>query len=134
MSLSIDTSMTQGSIYAQLQNMQRQMNALSNAAAVPVQQALHRPLAEIEPVQEGGPSAGDKIGAFADLLKQAVENVNTLQNDAATAQTNFDLGDRSLSLADVMLSTQRARISFEAMVQVRNKVVEAYRTISQMQI
>jgi len=68
------------------------------------------------------------------MLHEAFENVNTLQNDAANKQTRFDLGDRKVTLSDVMLATQKASLSFDATVQIRNKMIEAYRTISQMQI
>ncbi|MBO6258528.1 MAG: flagellar hook-basal body complex protein FliE [Succinivibrio sp.] len=80
------------------------------------------------------PSAADSVGEFADLLHNALESVNTLQNNADSMQTRFDIGDRSVTLADVMLASQKSRIAFEATVQVRNKMVEAYRTISQMQL
>ena len=68
------------------------------------------------------------------MLNQAFENVNFLQNDSTNKQTRFDLGDRSVTLSDVMLASQKSSISFEATIQIRNKMIEAYKTISQMQI
>ena len=56
------------------------------------------------------------------------------QNTADDLRTRFDLGDRSLSLSDVMISAQKASLSFEAAVQVRNRFVDAYRSIMQMQV
>ena len=76
----------------------------------------------------------DNVGAFANMLNQAFETVNNLQNDSTNKQTRFDLGDRSMTLSDVMIASQKASISFDATIQVRNKMLEAYRTISQMQI
>ncbi|MCR5536553.1 MAG: flagellar hook-basal body complex protein FliE [Succinivibrio sp.] len=81
-----------------------------------------------------GPSAADEVGTFGDLLHESMETVNNIQHHATDLQTRFDLGDRSVTLADVMISSQKSRIAFETTVQVRNKMVEAYRTISQMQI
>lgn len=71
---------------------------------------------------------------FAQLLKGAIDNVNEMQQTSDTLKTNFELGDRSVSLADVMISSQKAGIALEAAVQVRNKMVEAYKTIMQMQL
>ncbi|HAH70507.1 MAG TPA: flagellar hook-basal body complex protein FliE, partial [Succinivibrionaceae bacterium] len=79
-------------------------------------------------------TAQTKVGAFENLLKDAFEEVNSLQNEATNMQTRFDGGDRSLSLSDVMLASQKSSISFEATLQVRNKLIEAYKTVSQMQI
>ncbi|WP_406022148.1 flagellar hook-basal body complex protein FliE, partial [Succinivibrio sp.] len=76
----------------------------------------------------------DNVGAFANMLKDAFENVNLLQNDSSNKQTKFDLGDRSVTLSDVMLASQKASISFEATLQIRNKMLEAYKTVSQMQV
>lgn len=76
----------------------------------------------------------DNIGAFADMLNRAFETVNELQNDSSNKQTRFDLGDRSVTLSDVMIASQKSSISFDATIQVRNKMIEAYKTISQMQI
>lgn len=87
-------------------------------------------------VQEtaGAPTADDSVGKFADMLKSAFENVNALQNESSSMQQRFDLGDRSITLADVMLASQKSSISFEATLQIRNKMVSAYQSIFQMQI
>ena len=79
-------------------------------------------------------SAQDQVGTFESLLKEAFETVNNLQNESSNLQTRFDSGDRSVTLSDVMLASQKSGISFEAAIQVRNKLVEAYKTVSQMQI
>ncbi len=71
---------------------------------------------------------------FTGLLKQALNNVNDLQNTSNDMKTRFDLGDRSLNLSDVMIAGQKASVAFEATVQVRNKVVEAYKTIMNMPV
>ena len=60
--------------------------------------------------------------------------MNVLQNESAAMQSRFDVGDRSVSLADVMLASQKSSISFEATLQVRNRLADAYRSIMQMQI
>jgi flagellar hook-basal body complex protein FliE len=71
---------------------------------------------------------------FGTLLQSALENVNTLQEQTNDLRTRFDTGDKSVSLSDVMIAGQKSSIAFEATVQVRNKVVEAYKTIMNMPV
>lgn len=132
------------SFLMQLQNMQRQMNALSQSAGTgdlssQVPFATEKSDNVVKNVVDKANSgnqetAQTKVGAFENLLKDAFEEVNSLQNEATNMQTRFDGGDRSLSLSDVMLASQKSSISFEATLQVRNKLIEAYKTVSQMQI
>jgi flagellar hook-basal body complex protein FliE len=75
-----------------------------------------------------------KGGDFASVFKEAIETVNSMQVESADLKTRYELGDRSLNLSDVMIASQKAGISMEATIQVRNKVVEAYKSIMQMQI
>ena len=71
---------------------------------------------------------------FSVMLKNAVEGVNNMQMDSKDMQQRFEMGDPSLSLAEVMLAKEKAGIAFEATVQVRNKVLEAYKSIMNMPV
>ncbi|MBL4911084.1 MAG: flagellar hook-basal body complex protein FliE [Alteromonadaceae bacterium] len=71
---------------------------------------------------------------FGNLLKNAINTVNELQHDAGAKKTAFELGDRSISLAETMISGAKAGLAFEATVQVRNKFVEAYKEIMSMPV
>lgn len=71
---------------------------------------------------------------FADMLGQAIENVNSMQLNAKSMSQQFEMGDTSLSLADVMVAKEKSGIAFEATVQVRNKVLEAYKQIMNMPV
>lgn len=71
---------------------------------------------------------------FADLVKNALAQVNTMQQHAAAQAQAFELGDSKVSLSDVMLSLNKAGLAFQAAVQVRNKLVQAYQEIMSMQI
>ncbi|RJG49022.1 flagellar hook-basal body complex protein FliE [Motilimonas pumila] len=71
---------------------------------------------------------------FGDMLKQAIDNVNGLQQNANELRTRFDMGDRSVSLGDVMIAASKSGVAFDATVQVRNKVVEAYKEIMSMPV
>ena len=143
MSMSIN-GLGGASITAQLQQMQQNLKRLAQGAEQPAYQG---PLAqnnlssaaETANIEQNkavteSASAGDSVGLFASMLKDAFENVNVLQNESAAMQSRFDVGDRSVSLADVMLASQKSSISFEATLQVRNRMVEVYKTIMQMQI
>lgn len=129
------------SMLAQLQKMQQQMRTLSMASAdnqMLNQNVNNTPVFNLPEVTTTSGAAPieqtDNVGAFANMLHEAFETVNNLQNDSSNKQTRFDLGDRSMTLSDVMLASQKASISFDATLQVRNKMIEAYKTISQMQI
>ena len=137
--MSINSLGANGSMLAQLQRMQQQMRTLTDVAnGNHVNQAkvdnspVYNPSAQA--VQAEQAKEPDNVGAFANMLNQAFENVNFLQNDSTNKETRFDLGDRSVTLSDVMLASQKSSISFEATIQIRNKMIEAYKTISQMQI
>ncbi|OIN07715.1 flagellar hook-basal body complex protein FliE [Oceanisphaera psychrotolerans] len=71
---------------------------------------------------------------FSALLTQAVNNVNGLQQDTDALRTRFELGDDAVSLEQVMIAAQKSSIAFDATVQVRNKVVDAYKTIMNMPV
>lgn len=71
---------------------------------------------------------------FAAALKAAVDGVNQSQQQATTLQQQFAAGDNNRSLSDVMLAAQKANLSFQAMLQVRNKLVTAYQDIMNLQV
>ena len=71
---------------------------------------------------------------FAALLSQAVSNVNGLQQSTDSLRERFELGDDKVGLEEVMIAAQKSSLSFEATVQVRNKVVDAYKTIMNMPV
>ncbi len=73
------------------------------------------------------------IDEFSDLLKQAVTHVNERQVEAEGLSNAYMRGDE-VQLTDVMIASQKAQISFEAMKEVRNRLLEAYQEISNMQV
>jgi len=77
-----------------------------------------------------GAGSGQKTD-FADSLKTALEKVNGLQNDASEAAAAFERGETT-DIAAVMLSKQKASMGFEATLQVRNKLLSAYKDIMSM--
>jgi len=73
-------------------------------------------------------------GGFAQALKASLDQVNSAQKSSETLGKRFALGDDSVNLSDVMIAGQKASISFQATVQVRNKLVHAYQEIMNMQV
>lgn len=71
---------------------------------------------------------------FASVLKSSLDGIAQAQNHAETMQKEFVLGNDKVSLSDVMIDMQKANISFQATVQVRNKVIAAYNDIMNMQV
>jgi flagellar hook-basal body complex protein FliE len=79
-------------------------------------------------------NAADSKVDFSEALKASLNQVNKVQLDAEQLGKNFAMGDDSVSLSDVMIAGQKANISFQATVQVRNKLVSAYSDIMNMQV
>jgi flagellar hook-basal body complex protein FliE len=71
---------------------------------------------------------------FANVLKSSLDGVNQAQRQAEALQNAFVLGDDKVSLSDTMIAMQKANISFQTAVQVRNKMVAAYNDIMNMQV
>ena len=78
------------------------------------------------------PSNSTDKTSFSDLLKQAVDSVNETQSRSPQLQTAYELGDTSVDITQVMIQMQKASVSFEAMTQVRNRLVSAYQDIMNM--
>ena len=71
---------------------------------------------------------------FAQILQNSIAQVNQTQQQAEGMAANFAAGDGNANLQDVMISLQKANISFQEMVQVRNKLVTAYHDVMNMTI
>lgn len=71
---------------------------------------------------------------FASLLNNSLEGVNSLQQTGAAQAAAFEAGDPNTDLTSVMISLQKASLSFEAMTEVRNKLVNAYQEIMNMPV
>jgi len=80
-----------------------------------------------------GGAGGTKAGDFTSALKSALNQVNGLQANANDAATAFERGDTT-DIASVMLAKQQASIGFEATLQVRNKLLSAYKDIMSMPV
>ena len=71
---------------------------------------------------------------FAQVLKSTIDQVNAAQQSAHKMAEDFSSGQSDVNLQDVMINLQKANLSFQQMVQVRNKLVSAYHDIMNMQV
>lgn len=71
---------------------------------------------------------------FSQALKSAIDQVSQAQQQAQQMTQDFAAGESNVNLQDVMINLQKANLSFQQMVQVRNKLVSAYQDIMNMQV
>lgn len=71
---------------------------------------------------------------FADVLKQAISTVSESQLTASRLQREVQLDNPTVSIEETMVAMQKAQIGFQATLQVRNRLVQAYSDIMNMQI
>jgi flagellar hook-basal body complex protein FliE len=84
---------------------------------------------------EGAQEAGATGGAdFGQLLKASIEQVNTVQQNASALAADLEAGKPGADVGEVMIALQKADISFKAMTEVRNRLVNAYQEIMNMPV
>jgi len=71
---------------------------------------------------------------FGNMLERAINNVNSAQQESAMMAKQIETGDGGASLVQAMIASQKANVSFQALLQVRNKVASAYKDIMNMPI
>lgn len=95
--------------------------------------AAHRAgLSGAATAESASPSSG--AAEFAEALKQGIQHVNDRTQHAGSMAADFERGVEGVELSQVMVEMQKARISFEALSQVRNKMITAYKDIMNMPI
>ncbi|MBQ4810440.1 flagellar hook-basal body complex protein FliE [Pseudoalteromonas luteoviolacea] len=105
------------SLYQEMQSMASQAGRVQPETKVPAQA-----------------TAATSSAQFGDILSNALNNVADLQRDTKAKVTAVEMGDRSVSLAEAMIAKNKSSVAFEATVQVRNKLVEAYKDIMSMPV
>lgn len=85
---------------------------------------------------QGAASATPDIqaGGFSSALKGALSSVSAAQNQAQMLQREVQLENPSVSLEETMVAIQKAQIGFQATLHVRNRMVQAYNDIMNMQV
>jgi len=85
------------------------------------------------PLQVEAEKPAEKVD-FSAVLKASLDQVNNVQQKAQVMGERFASGDDSVNLSDMMIAMQKANITFQGTVQVRNKLVSAYQDIMNMQV
>ncbi len=98
------------------------INSLQSLAA----SAGNRQVAAIE--------TGAEAVDFRAVLQKAVNAVDQAQNVAQNKVQAFSSGGEDMSLEEVMVSLQKANIAFQGMIAVRNRLVDAYRDVTNLQV
>ena len=89
-------------------------------------QALANPQATSEAVQGQG--------NFSNLMQDSIREVNAAMQESRAMTTRFEMGDPSVSLAEVMVNSQKAGLQFQAVAEIRNRVLSAYKEVMNMPV
>jgi flagellar hook-basal body complex protein FliE len=81
----------------------------------------------------GAASATPQVD-FSKAVTQALQNVSNLQTQASQLQRRFQMEDPGVSLEQTMVAMQKSQIAFQSALQVRNRLVQAYTDIMNMQV
>jgi len=127
MNSSIDTSVDASALLTQLRSMAREAGM-----PAPVHSASDGGLDALARVGEGPDVRRADGVVFTDLFRRSVEGVNARSQTSRGLTEAFESGHADVELADVMIAVQKARVSFEALVQVRNKMIAAYKEVMSM--
>ncbi len=103
-----------------------QIRALSAQAGGTVKPAASNAL--------GAAGAAPGAPAFGELLKQGIDAVNKTQQTASALADAWERGTPGVDLAQVMIESQKASVSFRALTEVRNRLISAYQDIMNMAI
>lgn len=71
---------------------------------------------------------------FSNLLKTSINAVNDVQKTSGDLKTRFEMGDSSVNMVDIAIASEKSKIAFTAMTQVRNKLVQAYQDVMNMPV
>ena len=75
-------------------------------------------------INKPAPTENPEGPGFARVLDESISNVNKVQQEARTMAADWEKGKTDVELADVMVAMQKSSLSFQAMMEVRNKLGE----------
>ena len=108
------------------------MSSISNVDQVLAEMRRLTAVAQSGPAEVG--VAQPSRTEFADLMKQSVDKVNDTQKAAGKLSAAFSAGDSNVDVTEVMIALQKAGVAFQAMTEVRNRLVSAYQDIMSMPV
>ena len=111
-----------------------QIRALSGQAGSGIAAGRAGAAGAIAPPTLPGAAGAPAAPQFAQLLKQGIDSVNQTQQRASALSDAWERGTPGVDLAQVMIESQKASVSFRALTEVRNRLVSAYQDIMNMSI
>ena len=77
---------------------------------------------------------GSSTDSFSSLLKNSIDAVEGAQDKAENLQSSYLKGDDKVDLGQVMVAGNKAELAMDALVEIRNKVTDAYQSVAQMSV
>ena len=96
--------------------------------------AINQVLAQMRAMQalanpQATPEAVQGQGNFSNLMQDSIREVNAAMQESRAMTTRFEMGDPSVSLAEVMVNSQKAGLQFQAVAEIRHRVLSAYKEV-----
>ncbi|WP_299978191.1 flagellar hook-basal body complex protein FliE [uncultured Pseudoteredinibacter sp.] len=111
-------------LLVEMRTLKSQTQAFNGPGAVDQVASTVRPGVKVQ--------GSEQTPSFSEMMGQAINKVNSVQKESAALATRYEQGDKSVDVTDVMIASQKASVSFQSMLQVRNKLVDAYRDVMNM--
>jgi flagellar hook-basal body complex protein FliE len=101
--------------------------------------AINQVLAQMRTMQAmAAPQSTEKLvetpSNFSNLMQDSIREVNAAMQESRAMTTSFEMGDPSVSLAEVMVNSQKAGLQFQAVAEIRNRVLSAYKEVMNMPV
>lgn len=103
--------------------------------------AINQVIAQMRTMASAASAGAESTGAeqvtganFSSLMQDSIEEVNAAMMESKALATSFESGDPQTSITEVMIASNRAGLEFQAMTEVRNKLLSAYQEIMSMQV
>lgn len=124
------------SVLSQLRQVRSQIQNAPEAEHVAPSDRLSNEVEKVQKQSQNYPNiqSDPNVPDFQTMFSNAIDSVNEKQQLSGSLRTRFEKGDPQVDLPEVMIAAQKASVSFEAMKEVRNKLVEAYKDIMNMPV
>jgi len=97
--------------------------------------SMPNPIRQVVGIKPAGSAGGPgTTGGFSDAMKSALNSVSAAQNESGRLQREVQMENPKVSLEETMVAIQKAQIGFQATLHVRNRMVQAYTDIMNMQV
>ncbi len=116
-------------LLAQMRDMKAQATGVTNEA-LPARPGAEAALQTGDAKRVEGANTPD----FSEMFANAINQVNETQQTSSALAKAYEQGEPGVTLSQVMVASQKSSVSFQAVMEVRNKLVEAYKDVMSMPI